>query len=147
MPSYRVERATNANLVYAIAPFIDKVPGCTYNPRTFLLWVYQQLCAGGAALWLGYADDKPCGYLLALAPSPTNVYVFVLHAYTEPHTPLSVTLEAYKQMEAWAKETGAKGLTAVTKRDELGAFERRYGFKPMSTYIVRDFDGGENNGR
>jgi len=97
---------------------------------------------GGAALWIGYADNKPCGYLLALAPSATNVYVFVLHAYTDPHTPLGVTLEAYHQMEAWAKEIGAKGLTAVTKREELGVFERRYGFKPMSTYIVRDFDGG-----
>lgn len=140
MPSYKVVFSENPNDVYLIEPFLDKVPGTTHNPRTFLLWLYQSLAADRAAMWLGLEDEKRiCGYVIALPPWAGNRYAFVLQAYTEPFTPLSVTAEAFEMVESWAMQKGAQGLSALTVRDELGPLERRYGFKRHATQLLKEF--------
>lgn len=115
--------ALNPQVVFQLAPLVEKVPSSPHNNLTFLATIYDQIVYKRVFVWVATRHEAVVGYAIVYPPSPINTLALIYHAYISPECPLWVTPTMLGQVRTWAEAAGGTGIYMTTTREHARAFQ------------------------
>ena len=137
-----IKRLTNLFELDDILPMMQEfhsqylLPYWPYPFSSYLAHVVSIFFLPTCAVWVGYEDDKPIGYLLAKIQYNFSILECVLmDVYSKVHSHDDFT-KMWDTLIAWAKENNCTYLVGQTVRVE--DYMAKYGYKKGMTTLFKE---------
>jgi N-acetylglutamate synthase-like GNAT family acetyltransferase len=137
MSRMEIRQTTNIGEILRCVPFETEIRdnGRDNSEIKDLLYFLQEYIETPVLrMWIAYDDDKIIGYCVAMVSmAPGMKGLILLRMYAKQRE----IREGFEEvLREWAKETGCKKAYMIAHKN-IKAFQRRYGFKPVSVIMER----------